>query len=61
MKKKTRHPFHVLSDRVCVTAGCDRRIKLRMVEQCDAETCYRCWQGRRRALRGIPPVRQDHA
>ena len=37
------HPFNVLSDTVCSTPGCIRRLKLNVVErQENPRLCYQC-------------------
>ena len=48
---KKSHRQDELSDRVCANPACNKRIKLRMVEQCDARFCYDCYC-KREANRG---------
>lgn len=41
---KKQHRFDELSDKVCSTPGCDRRLKKRIVElKPTADKCYRCF------------------
>lgn len=39
------HPFDVLSDRVCVVPGCDKHLKLRLVEEKPTVIkCFGCFR-----------------
>ena len=41
---KKSHKSSEFSDRVCEVKGCDKRLKLRRVEEHDDKLCYDCHQ-----------------